>query len=85
MLVSSALATYAIKKEPLGVNKALAAAPQRLTVRTGEQSLALLGREPIADSDSDPAHSLPSSNSSGQFWTEQARIGSLKCNLSDGS
>lgn len=62
-----------------GNNGVVPLAPQRLPLRTGEQSLALFGREPVAHADSDPARSLHSSNSGGQFRTEQAGVGRLKC------
>ena len=51
---------------------------------TGQQSLALFCREPIPDSDSNPPHSLDSSNSGGEFRTEQTGISCLKSHPSDG-
>ena len=47
--------------------------------------LALLGGKPVSNSNSDPAYSLYSSNSSRQFRTEEARVGSFKSNPAHGS
>ena len=56
---------------------------QRIPSRTRQQSLALLNRKPVPDSDSEPAHSFDTADASGQFWAEQSGIGSLISDPSD--
>jgi len=53
-------------------------ASKRLSLRAGEQSLALLGSQPVPHPNSDPANSLHSANAGGQFRTKQAGVGSLE-------
>lgn len=58
-------------------------AAKRTPLHAGEQSLALLGCQPVSHPNSNPAHPLDASNPGGQFWTEQAGVGGLKSNSSD--
>jgi hypothetical protein len=53
---------------------------KRFPVRAGQQSLALLGGEPVPYADSDPAYPLYSPNSGSQFRTEETGVG---CFISD--
>jgi len=58
-------------------------AAKRAPLHAGEQSLALVGGQPVPHPNSDPALSFHSSDSGGQFRTEQTGVGSLKSNPPD--
>jgi hypothetical protein len=47
--------------------------------------LSLLGHKPLADTNSEPTHSIDSTDSSREFWAEKFGIGRLISNQSDGS
>src|SRR6516225_2168737 len=68
-----------------GKNGVVSLTTERFPIRTRQQSLALVGCQPVPDADSDPAHSLYSSNSSSKLRAEQTGVGSLEGNPSDGS
>jgi len=53
-------------------HRAIALAAQRIGTGSLKQPLPLLGSQPVANSYSQPVHSLDTPNASGQFWTEQA-------------
>jgi len=68
-----------------GEHRVIPLAPKRSPLHAGEQSLALLNGQPVSHPDSNPAHSLHSSNLDGQFRTKQAGVGGIKSNSADRS
>ena len=60
-----------------GEDRVVPLATEGIAVCTGQKPLALLGREPVPNTDTNPADSFDASNSGCQFWTEQSGIGGL--------
>ena len=60
-------------------------APQRTPISDCEQPLRLFSCQPVSNANSDPAYALDSSDSGGEFRTEEAGIGSFKRDTSDSS
>jgi hypothetical protein len=50
--------------------RAVPFATERIAVRTRQKALALLGSEPVLDTDSNPAHSLKPPDPGRKFGTE---------------
>jgi hypothetical protein len=52
---------------------------------TSQEPSALLRRQPVSEANTDPPHSLDATNSGCQFRTQQAAVGRLVRDASDGS
>ena len=57
-----------------GEHRVVAPTTQADRWRCLKESLALLGRQPVANSDAELAHTLHSSDTRGEFWDEQTCI-----------
>jgi hypothetical protein len=60
-------------------------APQRTSIRDSKQPPCLLSGQPVSNPNFNPAYTLHSPDSSGQFRTEEAGISAFKCDTSGGS
>ncbi len=67
-----------------GEDRVVPFATERIPIRTRQKPLALLGGEPVPDTDSNPAHSFNPSDSGRKLRAEQAGIGRLIRDPSDG-
>jgi hypothetical protein len=60
-----------------GEDRVIPFAAERIRNQTRQKPFALLGGEPVPDTNSNPAHSLNPSDSGCKFRTEQAGVGGL--------